>query len=414
VWQAAGPRLSELGVIDGIVLPASAFKVSAELRQFGRRLEITDLNARVGDGRLTGQVHVEQRKRPYVEMQARVNRINIGQFLPPAKPTKGAESDKSASAQSTEGRLIPDVEPDLRFLDALDGHFQLRLGELGLPDPVFAGKVLVTDLVLDARLDSGNLILDKLLSTGERGVVSVRGRLKRKGRMTRTDWQLKTRDFRLGLLAEGVDLEELSPQNIDLELSSQGRTYRDHVGSLNGTLFLTGGSGRTPIKAYDKVLNSFLKELLTDVNPFIERDKYNHIECSAAALDIQAGVIRLDPGFVARTDKLDIAVNGTIDLKTDRIDVRFRNAPRKGTGLSAAGLVRPFIKVGGTLKKPDIELDPGKALLSGTAAVATGGLTLIAGSVLDRLSTATNPCEKLIAEAKSKGLYKPTQQQLAE
>ncbi|MGD8589142.1 MAG: AsmA family protein, partial [Chromatiales bacterium] len=168
VLQATGPRLSDLGVVDGFVLPAESFALSAELRQFGKRLDITDLNARVGQGKFTGKVRVEQRKRPYVEMQARVNRLNMGQFLPPSKPTKGAETDKSASAQSTEARLIPDVEPDLRFLDALDGHFQLRMGELGFPDPVFAGKVLVAELELDARLDSGNLTLDKLWSTGER------------------------------------------------------------------------------------------------------------------------------------------------------------------------------------------------------------------------------------------------------
>jgi hypothetical protein len=285
---------------------------------------------------------------------------------------------------------------------------------LGFPDPVFAGKVLVKDLEIDARLDSGNLILDKLWSTGERGEVSVSGRLSRKGRMASTDWQLKTRNFRVGLLAAGEGLDELPPQNIDLELSSQGRTYRDHAGTLNGKLYLSGGSGRTPVKAYDKVLNDFLKELLTEVNPFMKKDKYNQVECSAAAMDIQAGVIRLHPGFVSRTDKLDITVNGSIDLKTEEIDLQFRHAPRKGIGLSAATLVRPFIKVGGTLVKPHIELDPGKALLSGTAAVATGGLTLIVGGVLDRLSTATNPCDKIIAEAKLKGQSKPAKQQPAD
>jgi uncharacterized protein involved in outer membrane biogenesis len=288
------------------------------------------------------------------------------------------------------------------------------MGELGFPDPVFAGKVLVAELELDARLDSGNLTLDKLWSTGERGEISLSGRLTRKGRMASTDWQLQARDFRVGLLAAGEGLDELPAQNIDLELSSQGRTYRDHAAALNGNLYLSGGSGRTPVNAYDKVLNSFLKELLTDINPFIKKDKYNQVECSAAAMDIQAGVIRLHPGFVSRTDKIDIALTGSIDLKTEKIDAQFKNAPRKGIGLSAAGLVRPFIKVGGTLMKPNIELDPGKALLSGTAAVATSGLTLIAGSVLDRLSTATNPCEKIIAEAKSKGHLQPLKQQPAE
>jgi hypothetical protein len=236
-------------------------------------------------------------------------------------------------------------------------------------------------------------------ATGDRGVVTANGRLTRQGRRVSADWRLQARDFRIGLLAVGAGVEEQPPNQLDLALTSQGRTYRDHAASLNGRLHLTGGKGRATHTAYDKVLGDFFNELIATVNPFANKEKYTKIECTAAAMDIAAGVMRLQPGFVTRTDKIDISVNGSIDLKKEVVDVQFRNAPRKGIGLSAAGLVRPFFKVGGTLAKPNLELNPQKALVSGTAAVATGGLSLIAGSLLDRLSTTTNPCEKMITEA---------------
>jgi hypothetical protein len=124
------------------------------------------------------------------------------------------------------------------------------------------------------------------------------------------------------------------------------------------------------------------------------------IGCSAAAGTLEAGVLKLEPGIVIRSDKIDTAANGTIDLKTGRVDVQFHSAPRKGLGISAAGLVRPFIKVGGTLQEPAIVLDAANALVAGAAAVATGGVSLLATSLLDRVSTTGNPCEAVIEQAR--------------
>jgi len=103
---------------------------------------------------------------------------------------------------------------------------------------------------------------------------------------------------------------------------------------------------------------------------------------------------------VTRTDKLDIAAAGLIDLKTERIDIQFKAAPRSGIGLSAAGLVHPYVKVGGSLAQPGLVFDSTGALISGGAAVATSGLSIVAKSLFDRVSGAvTDPCAQLIATA---------------
>ena len=109
------------------------------------------------------------------------------------------------------------------------------------------------------------------------------------------------------------------------------------------------------------------------------------------------GIVELRPGFVERTDKIDIAAVGRIDLKTEILDIHFHNAPRKGIGVSAAGLVRPYIKVGGSLVRPSLVLDTPGALLHGGAAVVTGGLSIVAGHLLERLSSTGDPCAKVVA-----------------
>jgi hypothetical protein len=109
------------------------------------------------------------------------------------------------------------------------------------------------------------------------------------------------------------------------------------------------------------------------------------------------GIVELHPGFVTRTDKMDIAAAGTIDLKTEKLDVHFHNAPREGIGVSAAGLVRPYIKVGGSLARPTLVLDAPGVLLHGGVAVATAGLSIVARHLLDRLSTVGDPCAQVLA-----------------
>ena len=62
-------------------------------------------------------------------------------------------------------------------------------------------------------------------------------------------------------------------------------------------------------------------------------------------------------GFVIRTDKIDISAYGSINVGTENIDLKFKNSPRKGIGLSATRLVKPYIEVGASLAKPGLTLD---------------------------------------------------------
>ena len=114
-------------------------------------------------------------------------------------------------------------------------------------------------------------------------------------------------------------------------------------------------------------------------------------------------MVELHPGFVTRTDKMDIAAVGTIDLKTEKVDVHFHNAPRRGIGVSAAGLVRPYVKVGGNLSKPAVVLDAPGALFDAGVAVSTAGLSIVARHLLDRLSTTGDPCAQVLATESAQG-----------
>jgi len=398
---ASGPRLSELGNIAGIRLPDDDFQITVNLKQTAARLGASKFAAKIGAGESSGDITFETGEHPRIDVVATVRGLDISRYLHERK--KGGDKLSPGKKTKPARRLIPDVALPLDFLDALDGHFRVTGTALMYPDPIFTGKALVRNVDLDATLKNGNLVLDTLKVTGDRGEFRAHGRLDQSAGIVKADLAVGLSNFHFGILAVGESLETLPAHELNTSITARGRTYRELAASLNGDIHLTGGKGRTRNAGLDQAFGPFLEELFKNINPFSKKETYTRIKCSAAAMTLVDGVLQMDPGFVIRTDKIDIAATGNIDLNTEKINVSFRNVARKGIGLSAAAVVNPFIKVGGTLTNPGIELDPSKALVSGAAAVATSGLSLLASELFERVkATAVNPCQQLITAAENK------------
>lgn len=67
--------------------------------------------------------------------------------------------------------------------------------------------------------------------------------------------------------------------------------------------------------------------------------------------------------------------------------------------MSLGDLAHPFIKIGGTLADPKIIFNPKAALIEGSAAIATAGLSVLAKSLWERWIGTRQICEKVAGEA---------------
>ena len=115
------------------------------------------------------------------------------------------------------------------------------------------------------------------------------------------------------------------------------------------------------------------------------------------------GKMHIAPGLVIRTDKMDIASGGVLNLHDERLDLVFNTQSRKGIGISASKAITPYFKIGGTLANPLPAVDVKGAAISGGAAVATAGISILAEGLWDRwIGTAKNPCENLLTKASKK------------
>jgi len=139
-----------------------------------------------------------------------------------------------------------------------------------------------------------------------------------------------------------------------------------------------------------------LNQVAAALNPLKEKSSTTDFRCSALVLDMANGIVRLDPGLVVQTEKINMFSRGKVDLNDESIDLQFSTRARKGLGLSAASIVNNYLKIGGTLSNPRLVFAPKEAVVAGSAAVATGGLSALGSSLWNRIFASKNPCQKVL------------------
>ncbi len=140
-------------------------------------------------------------------------------------------------------------------------------------------------------------------------------------------------------------------------------------------------------------------EVIPVINPFITADEFTSLECVVVPYRIDAGKAVSTPHSLFATGKIRAASKDWIDLKSEKIEMNVRTTPKKSLGISAGEIVNPYVKVVGTLAAPRVAVDEKGVLITGGAAVATGGLSILAKAAWDRLSKTADPCSDVSVQA---------------
>ena len=198
-------------------------------------------------------------------------------------------------------------------------------------------------------------------------------------------------------------------------LESRGSTAREIAANLYGALIFRDEGGRLDNYDLDLLMGDLLGEIIDRLNPTTAARTHSEVECSAGAVIVTDGLVGVVPGLILRHDELDFVSAGSINLNNEAIDLAFSTRSRKGIGFSAGRTLTNYIKLGGTLANPRITLDPRGAAISGSAAIATAGWSILAESMWDRwVLTAGDPCKRLIKKARDdkkrdyESLWRPT------
>ena len=189
--------------------------------------------------------------------------------------------------------------------------------------------------------------------------------------------------------------------DIDIKLNSTGTDLRTLLGRANGVLFLNARGGRMVNNRFLQALyGGLLDEIVGAINPFSKTEEYTDFECIILPVSVVDGLVSSTPNSMVATDKMQMIAKSEINLKDESLDMNIRTMPKKGISFSAGEIINPYAKVVGTLTAPKLAVDEAGVLLSGGAAVATGGLSVLARAAWTRLSRAQDPCEELAKEGK--------------
>ncbi len=382
--RASGPDASKLDGLAGTPLPAKTFSLHTSLSGSPSEFSLRNLNVDLGKSKISGDLAIGL---------GDVTRLK-GKFTSPYLDAshwyagKETEEEPAPTSKTPKKKWMFDETP-VAIMD--DHHLDIDL-DLQI-DKLFLGNTTFDEIKLELIISQRLLEIKPFTFKGELG-----GRFYGEFSLNGTSGTPKLHldmggeDVRVGLAAAPEqDPSTYPPVDIELFLDGAGATNRELASSLNGRYRGYLGSGQLASAGLTLLFSDFLTQLVNALNPMAKDSEFTQLDCAVLAVDIVDGQVEFIPS-IAHTSDITIFSQGAIDLKTEKIDISFNTKPRKGIGLTAGTLINSFIKVGGRLASPAIELDPASTLVSGGLAVVTLGISVLAKSASDRFLSSSDPC----------------------
>ncbi|MCP4256777.1 MAG: AsmA family protein [Planctomycetes bacterium] len=389
-----GSHLSDLGTIEGWQVSNVPFSMTTTISGAENIIAINDLNLMLGPNDLQGHITVDATTKPRVDLELTSHNIDLGTIMT-REQEKALGKPTSESDVAADGRLIPDMRLPFDMLDRFDAQAKLQIDRFTRLNDV------LTNISVNTRLEDGTLDANKLYAQTEHGYINASMRIQPKDQTHDIQLKLTARDAQLSWVnLSASDGKLYRGHDVDFQLVSQGENLRDIAASLNGFIWLRGAERRVENRAFGALFGDFISELVNLVNPFANKETYTTIDCDRVFFEAENGVLQTSPTVLFRTDKINIMAAGSINLTNEKIEFNIETTPRTGLGISASDLVNPFIRIGGTMGEPKLTLDPTGTLIEGSAAVMTGGLSILAKGLYERWLGPSDPCNNYTEQAR--------------
>jgi AsmA family protein len=383
-----GDKVADLGTFEGWEFQDNSFAISATINTEGETVTADDIDVRFGPNDFSGQFVYEAGDKPSIDIDISSKSFSIGAVLTKDQNDALNESLESSSSDD-DGRVIPDVEIPVDFLNSVDGRVQLQFDKISLNDRDLSGAT-ATATLKDGSLDITNLKGDTTFGDMEGSL-----KLSPSSDTYAIELDINLNKVRLGeTLSSVTDKYPYTGHYIDTRLTGTGTNLRQIAASLDGFFWIRGGKRQIENIRFSSMFGDFFTGLFERINPFIKKDPYTTVDCDRYFFELEDGKMETAPVVLIKTDKMNFLSVGSIDLSTETINLGIETQPRKGVGISAGDIFTPFVRVGGTLDKPKATLDSRGTLIEGGAAYATLGLSILGKSLYQRWIKADKSCKK--------------------
>jgi uncharacterized protein involved in outer membrane biogenesis len=373
-------------------LPSSRFAGSGTFSGSREKLEVTGLAAALDDNRFTGRLSTTRAAPRRIEANLGSPYFDLTPFLPArAQPAESAQTQavpKGNGKDEPRKKFLFGEEPlPILELKGTEANLHVAVAELAI-----ANKLL-KEVDSTVIVDHAHVTITARARGSLEGAVESSITVEPVGDdSAKVNLKFGLENVRAGLDMKEMALSEVPQLGVSINLSTSGRSMRELASNANGLMVLTQGPGKTKAEFLDAFGGNLLAELRGRLNPFRAQDPFTKLDCTVVRAEVVNGAVTIKP-VLLQTQKVTVVAQGKIDLHTESLDFDFDTRPRKGIGVSPGMFANPFIRVEGTLAHPRLALGA-RGVTSGAVAAATGGLSVLASGLVDRLKGEADMCRK--------------------
>lgn len=361
-----------------------------------------DLNLTINTKSLSikGEVNKSPNSLPSVNLA-----LNSKAFDWPTMGSASNEAPRAIAGSKTGSKPAPVVyqaqKPRAKYLfsnesipfDALPqatGKIVISIAELGLPK-----RKPIENLQTTLQLDGNSIDIPRLTFQIGKGSADLQINL---SQLSAANPILSakgvTKDFMLENLLARVDpSSKVSGGSMKLafDVKASGNSLHQIASNSNGKIQLSVNQARMDTNFLNDA-GDFVVTLLDSMNPMRRKTSETILECAVAYLPINNGQINIAKTVGAETDRLNVVLAGSINLKTEGVNLTIDPQEKSGltTGLDLAGMV----KMGGTLSNPVAGINQAGVVNSAVSiglGFLTGGASILAENAKS-MSSKSHPC----------------------
>jgi hypothetical protein len=364
-------------------LPAT---LAAKLASSKGEQTLDPLKVRLGKSAIDGSATLKtDGPRPFLRAKLASPEIDLAQ-------TPAVKRERRAG-----GRVFSEAPLPLDGLRKFDGAAEVAIGRLVLPN-----KLPLENLKAQAALKGGRLDVQPFGATVGGGPVS--------GRLVVDASKPKAPAIALKVDGKNMSAERIAaamghagsitggPIDLALSLDGPGESLARFAGGGNGEFRLVMGPARASGAALDAG-GGAISSILDKANPFRKTDPFTDIQCAVVRLPVHDGIATSQRTIAYETSKVNMVMAGTINLRTEALDLAMRPNVKEGIGIGAGALAE-LVRVTGTLSDPSVGIDTlgsARAALSVGGAILTGGLSLLGEAAYSKATADRNPCQTALA-----------------
>lgn len=361
--QSELPELGPLSVGGNISDKDGGYAVSdLELVMAG-----TDLS-----GHLTASISGE---RPALTATLTSTQIDLTPFT--SKETDRPE--ETGKTPKKDKLFSPDPLP-LEMLKSANANLSLTAGTIKTT------SYDLQDTEITLQLNDGNLTLSRLAAGILGGKLTGSLDLAVKGRQATIDTRLDLSNIQLSRLPALSEKISGATTTVSVNTRGSGESVAAIMAGLNGQVKVTTEEGKISSAAMKTV--SAGADVLLSLLKTGKKQEGSILECAVINFTIRDGMAVADNGIAMVTSELNVLGGGSVNLKTEELDIGITPKVRQGVSI---GDLAELVRLGGTLVNPTLKTDTMAALNAGISAVATGAFSLFGSTA--RSDSDVNSCD---------------------